>query len=91
MNDISLLAEAFHTVKLQQQMLVKAIFPVSNKNVKMDKDIQSSLGFDTRGITIYRHSLQANARQALAVSYPTVVQLIGDDLFNHCCRKLLSS
>jgi hypothetical protein len=71
----------FEQVAQQQQALIAAIFPPSDDAVIGD--------FDPRGIAIYRNNLLATAQQALAISFPTVLTLIGKDLFNYTCRELL--
>ena len=74
---------AFEQVALQQQALIAAIFPPAG--------IEEISDFDPRGLAIYRNNLLATAQQALAISFPTVLTLIGEDLFNHACRELLIS
>lgn len=59
-----------------QQQLVNAIF---NKNSDFEK----------KGLAIYRRNLQANAVRALQISYPTVLKLIGDELFAYAAERLL--
>jgi len=61
-----------------QQQLVNAIF---NKNSE----------FEEKGLAIYRRNLQANAVRALQISYPTVLKLIGDDLFVYAVEQLLKT
>lgn len=81
-NDHSLQADV-EQVAQQQQALITAIFsPTANEN---------SNGFDLRGLAIYRNNLVATAQQALAISFPTVLTLIGEDLFNYTCRELFIS
>jgi Putative DNA-binding domain len=78
-----LLQAAFELVAQQQQTLITAIFPSAHDEV-VDE-------FDPRGMAIYRNNLLATARQALAISFPTVLTLIGEGLFNYACRELLIS
>lgn len=59
-----------------QQQLVNAIFNTSSE-------------FEEKGLAIYQRNLQANAVRALQISYPTVLKLIGDDLFAYATKKLL--
>jgi len=66
----------------EQQQLVSAIF---NKSSSPDE----SSGFDEKGLAIYRRNLQAGAVRALQISYPTVLKLVGDDLFTHAAKQLL--
>ena len=64
----------------EQQQLVSAIF---NKKSSPDdsSDFDESYSFDEKGLAIYRRNLQASAVRALQISYPTVLKLVGDDLF----------
>ncbi|PKG82365.1 hypothetical protein CXF85_12805 [Colwellia sp. 75C3] len=71
----------FEQVAQQQQALIATIFPPADDAVIGD--------FDPRGIAIYRNNLLATAQQALAINFPTVLTLIGKDLFNYACRELL--
>lgn len=66
----------------EQQQLVSAIF---NKNSSSD----NNYSFDEKGLAIYRRNLQASAVRALQISYPTVLKLVGDDLFTHAAKQLL--
>jgi len=75
------LQTAFGQVAQQQQTLISAIFPSVDNKTNED--------FDPRGLTIYRHNLLATAKQALTISYPTILTLIGEDLFTYACRELL--
>jgi len=77
------LQAAFAQVEQQQQSLIKAIFPSASNN--------DDSSFDKRGLAIYRNNLLATAKQALVVTFPTVITLIGEDLFMHACRQLLIS
>jgi len=61
-----------------QQQLVNAIF---NKNSE----------FEEKGLAIYRRNLQANAVRALQISFPTVLKLIGDELFAYAVELLLKT
>ena len=74
---------AFEQVAQQQQSLISAIFPSADNDV-IDE-------FDPRGMAIYRNNLLATAQQALAISFPTVLTLIGEGLFNYASRELLIS
>ena len=75
------LKAAFAQVNQQQQTLIAEIF---------SQDGQSTL-FDQRGMEIYRRNLRATAQQVLAISFPTVFELIGETLFNYACGELLQS
>ena len=77
------LKAAFEQVAQQQQTLISAIFPSADNDV-IDE-------FDPRGMAIYRNNLLATAQQALAISFPTVLTLIGEGLFNYASRELLIS
>lgn len=83
--DNNALLAAFASVEQQQQELIAAIFPQN------DATTENLDNFDQRGLAIYRNNLLATAQQALTVSFPTVGQLIGDDLFAFACRQLLIS
>lgn len=75
------LQAAFEQVAQQQQTLISAIFPSADNDVINE--------FDPRGMAIYRNNLLATAQQALAISFPTVLTLIGEGLFNYASRELL--
>lgn len=45
--------------------------------------------FNAAGLEVYRNNLRATANKALQITYPTVLQLIGDDLFFHAVEQLL--
>jgi hypothetical protein len=77
------LQAAFEQVAQQQQTLISAIFPSADNDV-IDE-------FDPRGMAIYRNNLLATAQQALAISFPTVLTLIGEGLFNYASHELLIS
>lgn len=81
------LQAAFEEVAQQQQTFISAIFPSEDNGVM--KEVINE--FDPRGMAIYRHNLLATAQQALAISFPTVLMLIGEDLFNYASRELLIS
>jgi len=82
MNNATSLKSAFAEVKQQQQTLVALIFPQSG-----DRD--GNHDFDHRGLAIYRNNLSTTAQQALAITFPTVKAMIGDELFNYACHQLL--
>ena len=63
----------------QQQRLLQQIFSPTS----------SETGLDPRGLAIYRENLRATACQALGVSYPTVLKLIGEELFRYASDRLL--
>jgi hypothetical protein len=83
MNKDNSLQAAFEQVAQQQQNLIRAIFPSESDEVIID--------IDPRGLAIYRNNLLATAQQALAISFPTVLTLIGESLFQYTCRELLIS
>ncbi|MEH6577776.1 MAG: DNA-binding domain-containing protein [Amphritea sp.] len=62
----------------EQQLLIEAIYGRENT------------GLCPEGVDIYRNNLTASARRALAISYPTVVALLGEELFALCCQQFLS-
>lgn len=39
------------------------------------------LEFNAKGLAVYQRNLAANAKRALAISFPTIHQLVGDDCF----------
>lgn len=43
---------------------------------------QASSVSNSEAVSIYRNNLLMNASRALAITYPTVVQLLGEDVFN---------
>lgn len=64
----------------EQQRLIAAIF-----------GDEGSDQFDPKGLAVYQRNLRATARRALQISFPTVVKLIGDELFQHASNQLLVS
>lgn len=46
-------------------------------------------GFDSAGLAIYRANLRATATNALKITFPTVAQLIGDELLAYATELLL--
>ncbi len=50
---------------------------------------QENNGFEKRGLEIYQRNLLASAERALQITFATVLQLIGEDLFNHATKILL--
>lgn len=80
-----LLQAAFEQVAQQQQTFITAIFPSADNGVINEVINQ----FDPRGMAIYRNNLLATAQQALGISFPTVLTLIGEGLFNYASRELL--
>ena len=71
----------YQQVAKQQQSLIKLIFD----------EQAGDHSFDPRGVEIYRRNLRATASQVLTITYPTVLKLIGEDLFQFACNKLLQS
>lgn len=67
----------------EQQQLVRAIF-----NQKSSSFHPSD--FEKKGLEIYRRNLQANAVRALKISYPTVLKLVGDEVFVYAVEQLLT-
>lgn len=66
----------------EQQQLVSAIFnKVIEPNALSD--------FDSRGLGVYQRNLKANAMNALQISFPTVIKLIGDEVFSYAVEQLL--
>lgn len=65
-------------MKSEQQRLIAAIF--AGEGIS---------GFEPKGLAIYQRNLQATALRALEITYPTVEQLIGKDLFRYAANRLL--
>jgi hypothetical protein len=70
--------DAFKAVFQQQEQFVELIFNEDNHH-----------SYSREGMEIYRHNLKATATQALAISFPTVHTLIGEDLFSFATERLL--
>lgn len=66
------------TVSLQQDEFVRRIF-----------EPQIAPHKEQTAYELYQKNLIATARRALNISYPTVNQLVGDELFNHVADELL--
>lgn len=66
------------SVLRSQSALVGAIYGLSDDQT-----------FDANGLAVYQSSLAANAERALAISFPTIQQLIGEQGFSHLCRDFL--
>ncbi len=71
----------------QQQALVAAIFQQGNEAVRAENCSQ----FEVRGLAIYQKNLLASATRALQISFPTVLQLIGEDVFEYATQQLLNT
>lgn len=65
-----------------QQKLVSAIF-------KTELSIDQSSTFDPRGLAIYQRNLKASAISALKITFPTVLKLIGDEVFSYAVEQLI--
>lgn len=87
MNKALTLSAARAAVDLQQSALVAAIFPQSPVSAHLGDEKPSDM--DARGLKIYQNNLLLTAQQALAISFPTVVQLVGADVFNYASKLLL--
>ena len=79
MHDEANIENALITVAERQQSFVQQLFA-------RDTDY---FGLNAEGMKIYRQNLRATATQALSISFPTVYQLIGDELFAFATEKLL--
>ena len=66
----------------EQKKLIRAIF-------KADSSIENAADFDLRGLEIYQRNLTANATNALKITFPTVLKLIGDDVFTYAVTQLI--
>lgn len=73
---------ALNSVAQQQNQLMSAI---------LTGEDNTGLNLDPRGLKIYRHNLQATAKRALSITFPTVLQLIGEELFELASDRLLLS
>jgi hypothetical protein len=68
----------------EQQKLVGAIF-----NKELNKELSKEFSFDPRGLAIYQRNLQTNAISALRITFPTVIKLIGEDVFAYAVAQLI--
>lgn len=66
----------------EQQQLIKLIF--SSEYINSSK-------FDVRGLAIYRNNLLETAVRALSISFPTVLKLVGEDVFRYASAGLLQT
>ena len=66
----------------EQKRLVRAIF-------KVDSSIDNTADFDLRGLEIYQKNLKSNAASALKITFPTVLKLIGDEVFAYAVTQLI--
>lgn len=62
---------------LQNQLLAEIFSP------------QESNHFDSAGLAIYRANLRATALNALTITFPTVAQLVGEEMMTHAAEILL--
>jgi len=62
----------------QQQALMDAILSQQENN-----------SFEKRGLEIYQQNLLVSAERALQITYPIVLQLIGEELFKYATKILL--
>ena len=67
-----------NSVMSSQAALVSAIYGYSDAR-----------SFDEQGLAVYQSSLAANAERALAISFPTIQQLIGAQGFTHLSDEFL--
>ncbi len=70
----------------QQQALMTAIFQQGNKPAHAE----SRSEFEGRGLAIYQRNLLASATRTLQISFPTVLQLIGEEGFEYATQRLLN-
>ena len=68
-----------NSIRSYQHELMAAIFTCRNQGQ-----------FDERGLAVYRENLKATATQTLRITFPTVHQLIGDELLHKITEWLLS-
>lgn len=45
--------------------------------------------FSKQGLTVYRANLRATATRALTITFPTVLEMIGEELLSHAADRLL--
>ncbi len=69
----------------EQQALLTAILNGPNRFE------QAGSQFESRGLAIYQRNLLANANRALQITFPTVLQLIGEELFEYATGQLLKN
>lgn len=50
---------------------------------------QPTSEFEARGLEVYRANLRATASKALQITFPTVLELIGEELISHAAEELL--
>lgn len=65
-----------------QEMLVSAIF-------KTGSDVDQASTFESGGLSIYQRNLTANAIGALTITFPTVLTLIGEEVFSYAVERLI--
>ena len=51
--------------------------------------LHTTSSYDTEAVSIYRNNLLMTANRALAITYPTVVQLLGEDVFSLLIRDFI--
>ena len=51
---------------------------------------QPTSEFEARGLAVYRANLRATAAKALQITFPTVLELIGEDLISYAAEELLA-
>ncbi|MBQ0729596.1 MAG: putative DNA-binding domain-containing protein [Oleispira antarctica] len=66
----------------EQNKLVRAIF-------KADSTADHAADIDIRGLKVYQRNLKVNATNALKITFPTVLTLIGDEVFSYAVEQLL--
>ena len=71
----------------QQQALMAAIFQQGDETERAT----SSSQFEGPGLAIYQKNLLASATRALQISFPTILQLIGEDVFEYATQQLLNT
>lgn len=65
---------------------------MSNYQAQLFQDIWNSIDTQAQdaGITIYRQNLLMNAERALSITYPTVVELVGEEFFSLIVRDFIN-
>lgn len=64
---------------------------MSNYQAQLFQDIWNGVDIQSQdaGIAIYRQNLLINAERALSITYPTVVQLVGEEFFSFLVRDFI--
>lgn len=72
-------------MSLQQHLLTL----IWSNDPKLLKEESIKIGFDIRGINIYRRNLLANAQRALSITFPTIFKLLNSDVSENLVQQFL--